>query len=271
MQATTSAKPKWIGFCSAATQLCASAFSGEWESNSQAEHVPFRLDWSKKSGKAGGWFRQKVIMLERRGGLGGPSYMQSRITNLEHPRALQAMAMYNEAAQYILEVGAKKGSTSVAVMDRRGRRTLLVDLEGSLWREHISFVGLSGLLPVGHDIYERVVVSRLWLKAQMKLGTTAIPKVEEKGSPKRRVPPAPGTPPSHTSALSGDKAPHGPIDPDRSYDPKEAAALIGHSPKTLEKWRYNKEGPEFYKSGKRSVRYRGAAILAWRIAGSKRG
>lgn len=44
--------------------------------------------------------------------------------------------------------------------------------------------------------------------------------------------------------------------------PPEAATYLGYSPKTLEKWRKNGEGPAFVRIGSR-VRYRKEALDAW--------
>lgn len=47
-----------------------------------------------------------------------------------------------------------------------------------------------------------------------------------------------------------------------SYTSRDAAAALGVSPRTLEKWRQTGFGPVYYKAGT-AVRYRIAIVLAW--------
>lgn len=49
----------------------------------------------------------------------------------------------------------------------------------------------------------------------------------------------------------------------KMLSPKEAAALLELSPSTLSKWRTRREGPPWYKRGKRLVHYYESEILAW--------
>lgn len=50
---------------------------------------------------------------------------------------------------------------------------------------------------------------------------------------------------------------------DKLLNTKEAAALLGLSPQTLEKWRSMGVGPAYLKLGNKAVRYRHSALLAF--------
>lgn len=50
----------------------------------------------------------------------------------------------------------------------------------------------------------------------------------------------------------------------------QAAAFLGHKPRTLQKWRVCGGGPLFISISKRSVRYRRRDLLAWAEARVKR-
>ncbi len=43
----------------------------------------------------------------------------------------------------------------------------------------------------------------------------------------------------------------------------EAARLLNVSPRTLEAWRWNGQGPEFVKLGAKAIRYRSCDLHAW--------
>lgn len=45
----------------------------------------------------------------------------------------------------------------------------------------------------------------------------------------------------------------------------EAARLLGHSARTLQKWRLEGNGPPFLRMGKRSVRYRRTELENWLV------
>ncbi|HAU28676.1 MAG TPA: DNA-binding protein [Rhodospirillaceae bacterium] len=44
---------------------------------------------------------------------------------------------------------------------------------------------------------------------------------------------------------------------------KEAAQLLGLSIRTLQAWRYRKEGPPFIKMSGRAIRYQRSDLIAW--------
>lgn len=50
---------------------------------------------------------------------------------------------------------------------------------------------------------------------------------------------------------------------DKLLNTKEAAALLGLSPQTLEKWRSMGVGPAYLKLGNKAVRYRHSELLAF--------
>ncbi len=50
---------------------------------------------------------------------------------------------------------------------------------------------------------------------------------------------------------------------DRLINEHEAAAFIGHSVRTLQKWRVTGGGPQFVKVSKRSIRYRRRDLIVW--------
>lgn len=52
--------------------------------------------------------------------------------------------------------------------------------------------------------------------------------------------------------------------PERLWTPHEAAEYLGVPIKTLEKWRYIREGPAFFKVG-RHVRYDPEAVRRWLV------
>ena len=80
-----------------------------------------------------------------------------------------------------------------------------------------------------------------------------------------RVPPGSGAGASSPIHRAGDT----PMDDDASYlSTPAAAALLGLSPRTLDRYRVNGEGPQFHKFGRR-VRYARADLLAW-AAGRRR-
>ena len=51
--------------------------------------------------------------------------------------------------------------------------------------------------------------------------------------------------------------------PRRLLTTKEAAAFLNVSPKTLEKWRWNGEGPTFQKFGNKLVKYDPDVLAGW--------
>lgn len=46
-------------------------------------------------------------------------------------------------------------------------------------------------------------------------------------------------------------------------DEEEASAFLGHSVRTLQKWRVRGGGPRFVRISRRSIRYRRSDLLAW--------
>lgn len=54
-----------------------------------------------------------------------------------------------------------------------------------------------------------------------------------------------------------------PIKPGDLLDTKDAAALLGIEPRTLENWRWARKGPKPRKIGTRTVRYLRADLLAF--------
>lgn len=57
---------------------------------------------------------------------------------------------------------------------------------------------------------------------------------------------------------------------DTLLNEKQAAAFLGHKPRTLQKWRVTGGGPVFISISKRSVRYRRRDLLAWTEARVRR-
>jgi hypothetical protein len=56
---------------------------------------------------------------------------------------------------------------------------------------------------------------------------------------------------------------------DRLMHEREAAALLGYSPRALQNWRLRGGGPVFVKVSERSIRYQHSDLMAW-IAGRRR-
>jgi predicted DNA-binding transcriptional regulator AlpA len=54
--------------------------------------------------------------------------------------------------------------------------------------------------------------------------------------------------------------------PKQTLNEREAAEIIGASPKTLRNWRVKGCGPRFIKAGSKLVRYRLPDILVWQEA-----
>lgn len=57
----------------------------------------------------------------------------------------------------------------------------------------------------------------------------------------------------------------------RLLTPNEAATLLRISPKTLEKWRSDDEGPPWVTVGRRHIRYDPADIVTWLKTGRRLG
>jgi hypothetical protein len=57
----------------------------------------------------------------------------------------------------------------------------------------------------------------------------------------------------------------------RLLTPNEAATLLRISPKTLEKWRADDEGPPWVTVGKRHIRYDPADLAIWLKTGRRLG
>lgn len=58
-------------------------------------------------------------------------------------------------------------------------------------------------------------------------------------------------------------------DRDRLMHEREAAALLGYSPRALQNWRLRGGGPIFVKVSERSIRYQHSDLMAW-IAAKRR-
>ena len=56
---------------------------------------------------------------------------------------------------------------------------------------------------------------------------------------------------------------------DRLMHEREAAALLGYSPRALQNWRLRGGGPIFVKVSERSIRYQHSDLMAW-IAAKRR-
>jgi hypothetical protein len=52
-------------------------------------------------------------------------------------------------------------------------------------------------------------------------------------------------------------------DPEAMLAPREAAAFLSLTPRTLEAWRNRGEGPPHYRPSVNRVRYRRADLIAW--------
>jgi predicted DNA-binding transcriptional regulator AlpA len=50
---------------------------------------------------------------------------------------------------------------------------------------------------------------------------------------------------------------------DQLLDQETAAALLGVSPRTMERWRAERSGPPFIKLSARAIRYSRRALLLW--------
>ena len=59
-------------------------------------------------------------------------------------------------------------------------------------------------------------------------------------------------------------------DLDRRIGEREAAAFLGVSPRTLQKWRRQGGGPVFYRYSRRSIRYCRRDLLAFATRGGER-
>jgi len=56
---------------------------------------------------------------------------------------------------------------------------------------------------------------------------------------------------------------HSVDEPDQLLDERGAAALLGVSTRTMERWRAERTGPPFVRLSARAIRYSRAALLRW--------
>jgi hypothetical protein len=53
------------------------------------------------------------------------------------------------------------------------------------------------------------------------------------------------------------------LDPDSLVDEEKAAEILSVAQRTLQTWRAKECGPDFFKLGRRTVRYRVRTLLQW--------
>ena len=56
---------------------------------------------------------------------------------------------------------------------------------------------------------------------------------------------------------------HNQNDPDQLLTEKDAASLIGYTPRALQNWRLRGGGPQYVKVSARSVRYQRRDVIEW--------